>query len=245
MGTLIKSIKLTPAIPPVVTLKSEDGKYHLGIKSLCSSLGVSKTGQMQRIRSTPELASALHYESIETPGGQQKLAVMEIWGVSIWAATLHISRLLPPAQEAALLLKRDAFEVIKSRFEEATSGLAPAIEGEPMQQPVAALSPFDKIIEAVSELKEDYTALQQRLALLEQLALGSRKIHGASMSAEQIGQVILQLRLLRERRGISIEEAEKMVAAEFGVAHLSDIDSAHWTDIVQQVHQLFQQGHKP
>lgn len=239
MGTLIKSIKLTPAIPPVVTLKSEDGKYHLGIKSLCSSLGVSKTGQIQRIRSTPELASSLHYESIETPGGQQKLAVMEIWGISIWAATLHISRLSLPAQEAALLLKRDAFEVIKSRFEEAASNRTIASEDEPILHQEEALSPFDRIIDAVSELKEDYATLRQRVTLLEQVNLGSRKIDGASLTAEQVGQVILQLRLLRERRGIPIEEAEKMLAAEFGVAHLSDIDSAHWADIVQKVHQLF------
>lgn len=239
MGTLIKSIKLTPAIPPVVTLKSEDGKYHLGIKSLCGSLGVSKTGQMQRIRSAPELASALHYESIETPGGQQKLAVMEIWGVSIWAATLHISRLLPPAQEAALLLKRDAFEVIKSRFEETASNQTSISEDEPILRQGEALSPFDKIIEAVSELKGDYATLQQRLTLLERVTLGSRKGHGASMSAEQVGQVILQLRLVRERRGIPIEEAEGRLARQFGVAHLSDIDASEWPALQQAIHVLF------
>ncbi|HEU5198344.1 MAG TPA: hypothetical protein VFU32_01835, partial [Ktedonobacterales bacterium] len=135
--------------------------------------------------------------------------------------------------------------VIKSRFEETASNITATSESRPILQQGEVLSPFDKIIDAVNELKGDYAAVQQRLALLEQVTLGSRKTHGASLTAQQVGQVILQLRLLRERRGIPIEEAEKMLASEFGVAHLSDIDSAHWIDIVQKVHQLFQQGNKP
>ncbi len=158
---------------------------------------------------------------------------------------MQTSRFSPDKQERVIILKRDAYAAIERAFtqQDATTWTESAVQ-HPLQQPEAVRSPFDKIIDAVNELKEEYGTLQQRVTLLEQVSLGSRKRDGASLTAEQVGQVILQLRLLRELRGIPIEEAEKMLAAEFGVAHLSDIDSAHWTEMIQKIHQLFQQGNK-
>lgn len=64
-------------------------------------------------------------------------------------------------------------------------------------------------------------------------------MHGTSLSAEQIGQVILQLRLVRERRSIPIEEAEGRLARQFDVTHLSDIDAREWPALQQAIHGLF------
>jgi hypothetical protein len=57
-----------------------------------------------------------------------------------------------------------------------------------------------------------------------------------------IGEIFLQLRLLRETIGLPIEEAEKLLAAEFGVAHLTDVDASQWEALLTQVHALFRQS---
>lgn len=246
MISQLELVQLAPASPLLEALLAPNGSKGAGVRSLCRFLNIAHQMQIKRIRRQPELAAALHVVTISTTQGPKEALMLEGHAIAIWAAGLQTSRFSPDKQERVIILKRDAYAAIERAFgQQDTEAWTESVVQHPLQQPGATLSPFDKIIEAVSELKGDYTTLQQRLALLERVTLGSREIHGASLSAEQVGQVILQLRLLRERRGFPIEETEKMLAAKFGVAHLSDIDSARWTDIVQQVHQLFQQGHKP
>ena len=73
--------------------------------------------------------------------------------------------------------------------------------------------------------------MDQRILILEQDRLGRRLGSGAKLSAAQIGQLFMQLALLREQMGISIEDAEKQLATQFGVAHIIDVDASEW-DIV-------------
>lgn len=241
----LELIQLAPASPPLEALLAPDGARGAGVRSLCRFVNIIHQAQIKRIRRQSELAAALHVVTINTTTGPKDALMLESHAIAIWAAGLQTARFSPDKQERVIILKRDAYAAIERAFGQQNAAAWTESAGQrPQQEPGAMLSPFDKIIDAVSELKEDYEAVQQRITLLEQVSLGSRKTHGASLTAEQVGQVILQLRLLRERRGIPIEEAEKMLAAEFGVAHLSDIDSARWTDIVQKIHQLFQRGNK-
>ncbi len=241
----IELIQLSIASPPLEALLAPDGIKGAGVKSLCRFVNIVHQAQIKRIRRQPDLAAALHVVTISTTTGPKEALMLESHAIAIWAAGLQTSRFSPDKQERVIILKRDAYAAIERAFgqQNAAARTESAVQ-HPLQEPGAARSPFDKILEGIAELQEEHATLQQRITLLEQVSLGSRKRDGASLTAEQLGQVIMQLRLLRDRRGIPIEEAEKLLAAEFGVAHLSDIDSARWTDIVHKIHQLFQQGNK-
>jgi hypothetical protein len=241
----LELVQLAPASPPLEALLAPNGSKGAGIRSLCRFLNIAHQMQIKRIRRQPDFAAALHVVTISTATGPKEALMLEGHAIAIWAAGLQTSRFSPDKQERVIILKRDAYAAIERAFEqsgriESTANSAPPHSPNPMQTPAATLSPFDKIIDAVGELKEDYEAVQQRLALLERVTLGSREIHGASLSAEQVGQVILQLRLVRERSGIPIEEAEGRLARQFGVAHLSDIDASEWPALQQAIHALIE-----
>ena len=84
--------------------------------------------------------------------------------------------------------------------------------------------------------------LWSSMIILEHANLGRRPTPSASMTPQMIGEIFLQLRLLRETIGIPIEEAEKMLAAEFGVAHLTDVDASQWETLLTKMHTLFRQS---
>ena len=61
-----------------------------------------------------------------------------------------------------------------------------------------------------------------------------------SRAGAQVGQLFMQLALLREQTGILIEEAEKRLAAQFSVAHVIDIDASEWPALTRAILALFQ-----
>lgn len=98
---------------------------------------------------------------------------------------------------------------------------------------------FEILKEGFGGLKEHTVGMDQRLIIVEQDRLGRRLGSGARLSAAQIGQLFMQLALLREQTGISIEDAEKRLAEEFKVAHITDIDASEWPALTRAILALF------
>jgi len=69
-------------------------------------------------------------------------------------------------------------------------------------------------------------------------AYPARYHSGVGLFAHQIGQIFLRLRLVREQVGLSIDEAEGRMAAHFGVAYISDIDTDRWTEALDFIDAL-------
>ncbi|HEU5198348.1 MAG TPA: hypothetical protein VFU32_01855 [Ktedonobacterales bacterium] len=251
MLAIVKSISLTSTLQ-IEALHTPDGKNGAGLRNLCNLLAVELASQLLRIKRHPDLKAALHYVTVDTAAGSRSVAMLESWAIAAWAAGLQTSRLSPEKQEAALLLKQHAYAAIAKAFSSSeVPNQTPQYTQNPVQQPITASrspNPFDRIIadmedmvEGFHELKDDHAALEHRVIILEYANLGRRPTPSASMTPQMIGEIFLQLRLLRETIGIPIEEAEKMVAAEFGVAHLTDVDGSQWEALLTKVHTLFKQ----
>jgi hypothetical protein len=245
MLAIVKMVQLAPQLSPLEALLAPDGKNGAAIRSLCGILSIDLSSQLHRIKRLPDLAAALHYVTIDTPGGPQEVVMLESWAIAVWLAGLHTSRLSPASQEVALLLKQHAYSAIARAFAEPEE--APAI---PMTRPVPAeiASPralgrirdgFSEALKGFSELQEDLADVQQRLTLLEEADSSAPAASGAALSSHQVGQVFLRLRLLRERKGIFIEQSEQQLAAAFHVAHVTDIDAADWQKLTQAILALF------
>ena len=259
MSSRIKSISLIPAIPPILALKTKQGQYRLGIKSLCISLGISHTGQIQRIRHTPDLAAGLVYEIIDTPGGQQRIAMLEIWGVSLWASSLHISRLVPAAQEAALILKRDAHNAIARAFAQQPIETEPAAAPQraPDRLNSTSESPYASDLARMfaamgAALETRFTDIETRLAAREQeeqailVRLKRLDAHVARLANAREGGDTLTPTLDAEQQRILINllwNARRFTGQPFGqlateladacgAADLTDIPQSAWPQIM-------------
>ncbi len=248
----LKSISLSSTLQ-IEALHTPDGKNGAGLRNLCNLLAVELASQLLRIKRHPDLKAALHYVTVDTTAGSRSVAMLESWAIAAWAAGLQTSRLSPEKQEAARILKQRAYAAIAKAFSSPeAAGPASQPMQNPVQQPITAsrlTNPFDRIIadmedmvEGFHDLKDNHAALEQRVIVLEHTNLGRRSTPSASMTPHMIGEIFLQLRLLRETIGLPIEEAEKMLAAEFGVAHLTDVDASQWEELLTKVHRLFRQS---
>lgn len=246
MSTIIP-VLLAPNFPPLEGMMSPNGKSGAAIRSLCHFLSIDVSGQLQRIKRQPELAAALQFVTITTIGGPKPVAMLEGYAIAIWAAGLQTSRLSPGKQEAVALLKQHAYAAIARAFgqpEVAESGPIPAASAPELS---SIQTTFDHIQQNLAGLQEGFEGLRehvvgidQRLLIVEQDRLGRRVESGARLSAAQIGQLFMQLALLREQTGISIEDAEKQLADQFGVAHIIDIDASKWPALHQAILARFQ-----
>ncbi len=249
MQVTIKYVQLIPNLQPLEAIQGRQGEQGAIIRSLCRMVDISLATQMVRIKNNPALAAALHRITIDTPGGPQQVAMLESWAIAAWAAGLHISRLSSKSQEVARILQQHAYAAIASAFD--TSPMAaetPTTFAAPTTRETEVIPshPFDRIIEGMEEITEglrqvrtDYSAMEQRITILEQDRLGRRVGSGARLSAAQVGQLFMQLALLREQTGLSIEDAEKRLADQFGVAHIIDIDASEWPAVHQAILTLF------
>lgn len=248
MGALVKFVQLAPKFPPLESIQAPQGEQGASVRGLCNMLNISRPTQIQRILRNPDLRTALHHVTIDTPGGPQEVAMLESWAIAAWAAGLHTSRLSPKSQEVARILKQHAHTAIARAFsqpevvtESPTAFAAPAPETLPVSPSWdRVIAGMEEMLDGLHEVKADYSGLEQRVMMLEQANLGSRATSGGRLSAQQIGQVFLQLHVLRQQTGISIEDAEKKLAAQFGVAHIIDIEASEWPALTRAILALFQ-----
>ena len=236
MGVLLKYVQLAPTLPLIEAMQGPHGEQGAAIRALCRLLTISSPTQILRIRRNPDLAMALHYFTIDTPGGPQSMAMLESWAIAVWVGSLHTSRLSPESQEIALLLKRQAYAAIQRAFAQQTTETTP----QPPATEIPTPDAFQKIIEGITELRRDFLTSQQRLAALEQAQAPARYQSGAGLSAYHIGQIFLQLRLVRDRTGIPIAEAETRLATHLGVAHIADLDEQYWGELEAMIEHLLQ-----
>jgi hypothetical protein len=120
----------------------------------------------------------------------------------------------------------DGFSLVAGGF----SALRPQFTDLPEQ--VGNLS------ERVEDLSGRVGNLSERVEGLEVQAYPARYQSSAGLSAHQIGQLFLRLRLVRAQAGMPIDEAEARLAAHFGVAHISDIGADRWTDALVFIDRL-------
>lgn len=237
MIAIVKMVHLAPLLSPLEALLVPDGKQGAAIRSLCGILSIDLSSQLHRIKRLPELAAALQFVTIETVGGSQSVAMLESWAIAVWAAGLQTSRLSPVSQEAALLLKQHAYQAIQRAFE--AEPVIPQAESEQTAHQTAS-DPFQLLLAGIGGLQQSFAGLERRVNLLEAMQTPRRYGSTGGLSAYQIGQMYLLLRLLRDTAGVSLEETEQRLARAFGVVHLTDIDGSQWEALIMRVHNLFQ-----
>ncbi|HEU5198014.1 MAG TPA: hypothetical protein VFU32_00165 [Ktedonobacterales bacterium] len=259
--SIIKTVRVPAIKGPLEGIFFPNGEEGASLRSLCTLLTVARHAQAARIKRNPALAPGLRLAQVELPEGTRVLDVLLDSYIALFITTLQVSRLSPDAQEVAHILQTQAGQAIAKAFAQPQVAESDPIPTAPAPEILSVQGAFDHIqhgFEALQEglgelqegfeelkegfggLKEHVVGMDQRIVIVEQDRLGRRLESGARFSAAQIGQLFMQLALLREQTGLPIEEAEKQLADQFGVAHIIDIDASKWPALHHAILALFQ-----
>lgn len=243
---LIQSVILIEHAGPLEAVLLPDNHDGASVRSLCAFLQIDRASQITRIKKNKALAPGLTLVDVPTSDGLRALLVLRSEYTALFVATLHIGRLSPEAQANAAILQERASAAIAKAFSQPEVTTSEPIPTAPAPELLSVQAAFDHIQhslvglqEGFEELKEHVVGIDQRIVLLEQDRLGRRMGSGARLSAAQVGQLFMQLSLLREETGLPIEDAEKQLAAQFGIAHVIDIDASKWPALQHAILALF------
>lgn len=78
---IIRQAVLQPGLQSVEAIRLDDGNKGGSVRSLCALLDLSRQGQVQRIKRTPELAPALIQVSVATPAGPRLFDVLLAYAI--------------------------------------------------------------------------------------------------------------------------------------------------------------------
>ncbi len=260
-ATIIKLVQLaTVGIIEAVLLP--DGRQGCTIRSLCSLLHIDTSSQQQRIKHNRTLAPGLVLVQIELPEGARTLNVLLSNYIALFVATLHVSRLSPSAQEAALILQTQAGQAIARAFAQQP------VETEPAEAPQRApdrlnytqesphASDLARMFAAMgAALETRFTYIETRLAAREQeeqailVRLKRLDAHVARLANAREGKDALAPTLNDEQQrtlinllwsarrftGQPFGQLATEVAEACGVADLADIPQPAWPEIVAWV----------
>lgn len=237
---MIRRVALIEGRVTFEAVKLPDGELGAIIASLCAMLDIATVGQVNRIKRTPQLASALVQYSIATPTGPRLMNILLSYALPLWAAGLQATRLSPEKQELAELIKNQAMTAIQNAF--TTHSIAseqPAVEST-MLIPSDSFGVMQEGLQAIqtgiSQLQNGLISLQQtqatvlaRLAALEGMP---RQYSGTGLPPEKVAHLVVMVRALRAKKGLDINETLGKLAAYFHVAHFSDIPNSAWPDVL-------------
>jgi hypothetical protein len=71
--------------------------FYVSIPSVCAALGLNVKGQIQRMKRTPLLTDGLHFLSLETRGGVQRVYCLHIEWIDYWLGSIRLKGLQVPA----------------------------------------------------------------------------------------------------------------------------------------------------
>ena len=251
---VIVLVQIVDAAPPIEALRLEDGRRAATVRSLCTMLDVARNGQMERIRGSRNLSSALFTVTVLTAGGPQATDVLLDWAVPIWASGLHTSRLPERKQALALTLQQQAFAAIQQAFTQPENNTAPS---PPPSQPAIPQSVWEEKPTAgeyldaeLADIRREFRTgqrelrqeLRNKLAMVEYdqhsqalriAALEGRDASSAKgLSGERLKYIYQQTDEIRQRHRHSIAEMLAALAAHFHVADIYDLPDEDWPAVL-------------
>ncbi len=228
-------------------MRLTDGSTGATVRSLCLLLELSRQGQVQRIKRTPELAAALIQVSVATAAGPRLFDVLLDHALPMWALGISAARLESYKQERVALIKEDAVEAIKRAFSsDASESPAEALPaGDTLRQPqegpeiilldIGQGSPANNWQQMGAGLGAMAQGLGQvQMAVTRQAAL-ERAQHveiTLDMMPERLAHLFAVARARKAATSIPITDTLAALATQFGVEEIGDTPAAQWPEVV-------------
>ncbi len=158
------------------------GVIYVTFPGICTALGLSVEGQLQRIRRTDALRSALRRIPLATRGGVQRINCLRIDKLALWLAGVETAR-VKPTYHAKIAAYQDELAPLATQVFMRVLGVQPA----PESQPPAVVSAAQ-----VAEIAAQIEALTGVVAFLRE-HLDAQLAALSTATSEQISAVSLRL----------------------------------------------------
>ncbi len=154
------------------------------LRQLCDYLGVSYTGQRERVERDPVLSQKLQSVQISTAGGAQEMQCLPLDYLNGWLFGINANRVKASIRDRLIRYQEECFIVLRDAFQQ-PSGLDPLTQVEQLGHALITLAreqrEFDRRLSTTEGELED---VKQRVVVLE-----DRVAPGTPVTEEQASQI--------------------------------------------------------
>ncbi len=126
----VRSVLLTPDLPPLHAVQLPDGEIGATLRSLCAMLRLNVLSQQRRIIRSRDLRTALVRVTVATRGGPQEMAVLLAWVIPLWVIGIQTNRLDATRRATIEIIQRQAVQALYRAFSRKDAPMVEAPESE-------------------------------------------------------------------------------------------------------------------
>lgn len=233
-GDEIKGVRVTRT-------PSERGEFYVPLRPLCDYLGISYTGQRERIERDAVLSSKLQSVIIDTAGGPQEMQCLALDYLNGWLFGINANRINRKNRERVIRYQEECYRVLRDAFQ-GTSGSDPLAQVEQLGQALITLAreqrEFNNRLEDTEERVDD---MDRRL-----IAVESRVAPGEPVTEEQaqhISQAVKAIAYkLSERSGRNeYGGVYSQLYAKFGITSYKLLPASRYDEAMAFLGEWWQQ----
>jgi hypothetical protein len=187
----------------LVAVRDEDGTVWVPVRRLCEALGVSRSGQIERIQRDPVLSDEVRTSRVTRPDGRvYEMECLPLKFVRAWLFGINATRVKTELRDKLIAYQREVIEVIDRHFSQA-----------PAPTPSTALMQIRELGLAIAHMAEQQMELEARTTTLESRMQGSA-VWGAGINRRlaAVEQRLTPGALIDEVQAAEISAAVKALA---------------------------------
>ncbi len=189
----------------VTRTPSGRSEYYVPLRQLCGYLGVSYTGQRERIERDPVLSTKLQPVQINTGGGPQEMQCLPLDYLNGWLFGINANRVKEEIRPQVIRYQEEAYIVLRDAFQEAAAPDS-LTQVEQLGHALITLAreqrEFDR---RLNTTETDLDDVKQRVVALE-----GRVAPGAAVTEEQASQISQAV------KAVAIKMSQQSGRNEFG-----------------------------
>lgn len=233
-GDEIKGVRVTRS-------PSGRSEFFVPLRPLCDYLGVSYSGQRERIERDAVLSSKLQSVIIETGGGPQEMQCLSLDYLNGWLFGINANRVKEENRPRVIRYQEECYVVLRDAFQGGRSG-DPLAQVEQLGQALITLAREQR--EFNNRLEETEGRVQEMDRRL--VAVESRVSPGEPVTEEQAQQISQAVKAiaykLSERSGRNeYGGVYSQLYSKFGITSYKLLPAAHYDEALRFLSEWWQQ----
>ena len=183
-GDEIKGVRVTRT-------PSGKSEFYVPLRPLCNYLGVSYTGQRERVERDPVLSRKLEAVQLTTAGGPQEMQCLPLDYLNGWLFGINANRVKAEIRERLIRYQEECYIVLREAFQEpvATDSLA---QVEQLGRALITLAREQRAFDhRLGGAEEDIVDVRQRVIALEE-----RVAPGKPITEDQASHISQAVKLI-------------------------------------------------
>lgn len=114
--TLVSPVEVPVGSARIAAFRSDDGRVWIGIRSVCSSLGVDTTGQVRKLQKKPWAILRSDLRTVAADGKNRQMIAIDLECLPAWLSTIEPGRVSTALGDRLIELQRKAHTALREHF---------------------------------------------------------------------------------------------------------------------------------